>query len=108
MTFLFQLWAANLSYDKSSSLLIEKTALSAETQSVWYVIMISTEANMILIMNESSLISDKIITSLESQSIWYVIIINAEANMILMIKVSRKKFKFIIIIHTLLVKKNKK
>ena len=76
--------------------------------------MISAEANMILAMNESSSIHDKIIscdkmlTSSEASSAWYVIMISAEANMMLMIKVSRKKFKFIITTHILLMKKNKK
>ena len=81
---------------------------------MWYIIMISAEANMILIINKSSLICDKIIshdkmlTFLKASSAWYVIMISAEANMMSVIKVSRKKFKFIIITHMLLVKKNKK
>ena len=45
--------------------------------------MISTEANMMLVINELSSASDEIIISLRSQSAWYVIMISAEANMIL-------------------------
>ena len=70
--------------------------------------MISAEANMMLTMNESSLTSDEMITFSESQSAWYIIMISAEANIMLMIKISRKKFKFIIITCMLLTKKNKK
>ena len=54
-----------------------------QIQNVWYIIMISTEANMILAMNESFSASDKTIISSESQSTWYIIVISAEANMIL-------------------------
>ena len=56
---------------------------------MWYIIMISTEANMILAMNESSLTCgkiishDKMLTSLKASSVWYVIMISAEANMML-------------------------
>ena len=76
--------------------------------------MISAEANMILAINESSstcdkIIScDKILTSLKASNMWYIIMISAEANMMLMIKISRKKFKFIIITCILFMKKNKK
>ena len=56
---------------------------------MWYIIMISTEANMILVMNESSSTCDKIIScdkiliSSEASSAWYIIMISAEANMML-------------------------
>ena len=70
--------------------------------------MISIKANMIIILlQEKSIYREKLIFS-EAENVWYVIMISTEANMILMIKVFRKKSKFIIITHILLIKKNKK
>ena len=54
-----------------------------QIQNAWYVIVISAEVNIILIMNKLFSAFNKIITSSKSQNVWYIIMISAEANMIL-------------------------
>ena len=47
----------------------DKIIIFLRSQNIWYIIIISTEANMILAMNESSSAFDETITSSENQNV---------------------------------------